>query len=334
MTMARNVLYTRVAVSLCLACLVAVSVEAEPQPRSSQARNAGRIVNGEFAKFGDGPWAVSIRRPGDANDQDSWIHFCGGSFVSPYVYTINGTRAIEWRHDDTKPRWVLTAAHCVIKDDGSLFRQPEELTVLGGALNRSSPEVGEVQRVTDIFHHEDYDQFTLANDIAVLRLASAQKDPHASQRASIRLPSVADTSWVNERYLAVRAQGWGNTEAGSDSLRLKEVLLPLVERDFCRSKFGIHGWRIGDGMLCAGFSSGDFDACQGDSGGPLVYRAEGGGVTASRSQDPVLLGVVSWGIGCGTPDLFGVYTSVSFYRRWIEEQVLEFSNTETEEAGQ
>ena len=52
------------------------------------------------------------------------------------------------------------------------------------------------------------------------------------------------------------------------------------------------------GMLCASDGSARGDACQGDSGGPLWSAA---------GAEPVLVGVVSWGIGCADPD----------YPRWM-----------------
>ena len=61
-------------------------------------------------------------------------------------------------------------------------------------------------------------------------------------------------------------------------------------------------------------SAGGVDACQGDSGGPLVSK--GTGVDTGYS----LIGVVSWGSGCASPNYYGVYAKVSKYLDWIADQ--------------
>ncbi len=52
--------------------------------------------------------------------------------------------------------------------------------------------------------------------------------------------------------------------------------------------------------------SGGAGPCTGDYGGPLTFGNQ-------------VIGLVSWGEGCGRPNLPAVYTRVAHYRHWIDE---------------
>ena len=65
---------------------------------------------------------------------------------------------------------------------------------------------------------------------------------------------------------------------------------------------------INNSALCAGDANGGEDSCSGDSGGPLVTFENG---------EPVLVGVVSWGEGCGLENYYGVYARVATFQDWM-----------------
>jgi trypsin len=292
-------------------------------PQGSMARSAlrPRILWGRDVQAGLGPWAASLQYQHIVGDNNSLRHYCAGSFVSPNIsISSDGSKhVVNWESNDNRPEWLVTAAHCIVNDDGSLL-DLDRISVLGGARNLANIE-GERQQVLKAVVNDGYDPASKNNDIALLMLSPPDKDLPVTDRSSIRFPTIGDTSWIDEDYLAVVAQGWGNTETGFDSLNLKEVILPTVNRDFCARKFSVHGSEVTENMLCAGFVDGNFDSCQGDSGGPLVYRPLAQFATP-RSRDAVLVGVISWGIGCGSADLFGIYTRVSVFRTWAEREVL------------
>ena len=63
-------------------------------------------------------------------------------------------------------------------------------------------------------------------------------------------------------------------------------------------------------FICSETSICGKDACHDDSGGPLVIES-----TEGKFE---LVGITSWGKGCGEPNQPGVYTRVSSFLSWIE----------------
>ncbi len=62
--------------------------------------------------------------------------------------------------------------------------------------------------------------------------------------------------------------------------------------------------------ICAG--GGVADTCGGDSGGPLL---------ALKNESWALVGVTSYGVGCGSESFPGVYFSTAKYTRWIYNKI-------------
>merc|ERR1712111_135649 len=98
----------------------------------------------------------------------------------------------------------------------------------------------------------------------------------------------------------------------SRSTLLQHVDVPYYYPDVCaeayKDRTNYTGVLITGQMLCAGHEGGGTGACFGDSGGPLSFDYSG---------KEYVVGVVSWGIGCGQPNLPSVYAKVSSAMWWI-----------------
>ena len=92
--------------------------------------------------------------------------------------------------------------------------------------------------------------------------------------------------------------------AGRQDKRTDDGDVPVVSDADCKADYSIYDAKS---MVCAGYAQGGVDACQGDSGGPLVVG-------------DTLIGLVSFGDGCGRPGKPGVYTRVSSYADQIAEE--------------
>ncbi|KAM4604807.1 vitamin K-dependent protein C [Polymixia lowei] len=196
--------------------------------------------------------------------------------------------------------WVLTAAHCL---SNSL-----RFKVRLGDYERFKLEgTEETLSVAETFKHPNYNSRTVDNDIALLRLASP------ATLSQYIVPACLPGREMAERVLHLNGTttvvtGWGkdDLESKNFSSALNFIKVPLVNHSVCARQM-THS--ISDNVLCAGILGQRRDACEGDSGGPMVtlYR-----------DTWFLIGLVSWGEGCGKEDKLGIYTKVSNYNEWID----------------
>lgn len=190
--------------------------------------------------------------------------------------------------------WVLTAGHCV---DG----KSSSYTIRAGSTKVNG---GTVHKVHQVIRHKQYGSNKYGvpiYDIALLRVVDSDAFAFSSSCKAAVLFDGSSASLVGKHGLVT---GWGQTNSGTPTT-LQKVSVPLVSKKQCSDVYKSWGG-IPEGELCAGYTAGGKDSCQGDSGGPLAV-------------DGKLVGVVSWGKGCGTPKYPGVYTDVSHYRHWIRE---------------
>ena len=217
----------------------------------------------------------------------------GGSEAAPGTHPFqvgivakrirNNTRAHFCGGTLVADRFVVTAAHCV-EDVVNAF---DDIQVLVGTqrLNRGGRRIG----VAEALMHPLYDDW-LDYDVAVLRLTTPV--------TGIPFASLAATEPTSAGTL-LRSSGWGRTAyRGPKSVRLLQVDLPFVPtvEGSCSNNSDIT-----PRMICAGETG--KDTCGGDSGGPLTI-SRGAGYTE-------LVGIVSFGTGCGWEGYPGVYSNVA-----------------------
>ena len=208
-----------------------------------------------------------------------------------------------------RPDVILTAAHCI---DGT-EQSPERYQLRIGSRDRTAG--GELIGVTKIVEHPQYNSNTGAYDVATLKLSRA-----ASMGSAIRIAEPTEAERFAPRDVATII-GWGSTFSGDPigTRRLHEADVPIRTDAECR-QFSVYAADYDPAtMLCAGFELGGADSCQGDSGGPMMVPDAAGKI--------VLVGVVSFGTGCGFPTQYGVYAKAagSTLRPWIDARANELS---------
>ena len=181
-------------------------------------------------------------------------------------------------------------------------------------------------------------QLEKAVDLNIYTPACLARTEDANNFVGKRALVYGEISSVSRDFLIIKIillEGWGaetTLNGGPPVDKLKKVSVKVVSRKTCQTDMVTYNYEsnentegsseesnetvikynITEGMLCAGGVRGE-DSCWGDSGGPLTYKTRG---------QHILIGAVSWGVECGLENKYGVYSSISYYRDWIEEKMV------------
>uniref|UniRef100_A0A670YBS2 Granzyme M n=1 Tax=Pseudonaja textilis TaxID=8673 RepID=A0A670YBS2_PSETE len=211
--------------------------------------------------------------------------------------------------------WILTAAHVLGSSPDA-----SSLTLKMGLLNKRSPHYHQAW-AESVFVHGGFtnDGINFNNDIALIKLK--HKVPINKNITPICLPGHNPGFQVHTNDTGIIA-GWGKTERARQSRFLLYTEVDVVEPNKCKAAYAnrtLQGkqLRLTENMLCAGTEEGGKDSCYGDSGGALVFYD-------TKARRWFVGGVVSWGLECGSAELYGVYTKVSNYMSWMGDLIIWF----------
>lgn len=258
-------------------------------PKEDRTRDPKIVGGTKIVPSTPVPWMVSLK-------DSTTFHLCGGTVIRENV--------------------VLTAAHCIApRDEMEWFDRRFPFVAVG---NHDSEEQylsldSMIQPKISVIH-PNYSDATIQSDIALLFFDQNLTDLNGDTSV-ISLPQKDEQVDSGSR---VSIYGWGliSEDDFFPSNQLQRADVVLYDRELCEASSNYGADSLSYGMICAGnIEQGGVDSCAGDSGGPLIYNG------VSPESDPIQLGIVSWGDGCGKPGYPGVYTDTRAYLDWIEEQI-------------
>lgn len=217
------------------------------------------------------------------------LYMCGGSFLSAY-WGVTAAHCVNMESDVPSAFYILTG----IKSLGKLMMNVR-LNSLGGL---DLPAGVDATKVDEVYIHPNFSRATMDSDIALLSFRGYDR-----QDTYLDYHNARDFEGVGTQLTVL---GYGVTDNHTLSNELRGAFVEVLDMDM----YSFMRPRLTPNMMLAfdykniSDDTDNVDACIGDSGGPLYHKGKN-----------TLVGIVSWGVGCGL--LPGVYTRMSMFVDWI-----------------
>lgn len=183
--------------------------------------------------------------------------------------------------------FVLTTASCLTKPDTTGY-STDELMVWSD-INNIKNDTGK-KEVTKIFVHPAFDPTNLTNDIAMLRIDPFAPGLKTETLTAIEQPPLNSTN--------CKIIGWGQ---GAEGQFLYKITAEI--QDFTECGVNYLQFTGGDTAICV---QGVNNSCIEDSASALMCSDE-------------IVGVLSFGYGCSDASKPNVFTDVSKFNEWIDD---------------
>ncbi|XP_066577173.1 serine protease 33-like [Amia ocellicauda] len=172
-----------------------------------------------------------------------------------------------------------------------------------------------VSGVSQVITPPSYSSPELGSDVALLALSP----PMPSNLPTVTPACLPPPGYSPPSGAKCWVTGWGAVQEGvplpAPGTLQQVAVWPMSARQ-CQCLYDLPStgyplqYSIEPGMMCAGYQDGERDACQGDSGGPLL---------CSEGDVWLVVGVTSFGDGCGRPNRPGVFSDVPHFSAWVTE---------------